>query len=227
MLTITGEVRSTMSPVPNWPCPFQPQQYATPALVNPHVWYFSPFKEVERIDVRVAVAVGVAVGVAVEVLVAVRVFVRVLVRVGVLVRPLNAVRVRATIAVFVRTATVVRVRATIAVFVRTATVVRVRAAIAVFWPLVNACVDLCAVDFADEYRGITSANPTIRTTMMTSSQCPIRVVNRISVPRFISSFFARYGHHNMWVSNKKIESMRVTQLCDPHGRESGCNPTVQ
>jgi hypothetical protein len=179
MLTITGEVRSTMSPVPNWPSPFQPQQYATPALVNPHVWDASPFKEVERIDV--GVAVGVAVGVGVEVVVAVRVFVRVLVRVGVLVRPLNAVRVRATIAVFVRTATVVRVRATIAVF----------------WPLVNACVDLCVVDCADEYRGITSANPTIRTTMMTSSQCPIRVVNRISVPRCISSFFARYGHHNM------------------------------
>jgi len=206
MLTITGEVRSTVSPVPNWPYPFQPQQYATPALVNPHVWYASPFKEVERIDVRVAVAVGVAVGevvgVGVEVLVAVRVFVRVLVRVGVLVRPLNAVRVRATIAVFVRTATVVRVRATIAVFVRTATVVRVRAAIAVFWPLVNACVDLCVVDCADEYRGITSANPTIRTTMMTSTQCPIRTVYRISLPRCISSFFARCGHNNMWVSNK-------------------------
>jgi hypothetical protein len=113
------------------------------------------------------------------------------------VRPATAVRVRATIAVFVRTAAVVRVRATIAVFVRTAAVVRVSAAIAVFWPLVNACVDLCVVDCADEYRGITSANPTIRTTMMTSTQCPIRVVNRISVPRFISSFFARYCHHNM------------------------------
>jgi hypothetical protein len=97
----------------------------------------------------------------------------------------------------VRPAAVVLVRATIAVFVRPAAVVRVRAAIAVFWPLVNACVDLCVVDCADEYRGITSANPTIRTTMMTSSQCPIRTVNRISVPRFNSSFFARCGHHNM------------------------------
>jgi hypothetical protein len=117
--------------------------------------------------------------------------------IAVFVRTATVVRVRATIAVFVRTATVVRVRATIAVFVCTATVVRVRAAIAVFWPLVNACVDLCVVDCADEYRGITSANPTMRTTMMTSSQCPIRVVNRISVPRFNSSFFARCGHHNM------------------------------
>jgi hypothetical protein len=122
---------------------------------------------------------------------------------AIFVRPAAVVRVRATIAVFVRpAAAAVLVRATIAVFVRPATVVRVSAAIAVFWPLVNACVDLCVVDCADEYRGITSANPTIRTTMMTSTQCPIRTVYRISLPRFISSFFASYAHHNMWVSNK-------------------------